>query len=66
MSTGPAEERFYCPFCAPEEVELTDLVLAEREQSILVLRSRQRGPRKWSVLVECPNGHEIAIDGELP
>jgi hypothetical protein len=66
MSISPGDdERFYCPFCEPEKVDLTDLVLAERDQSIIVLRGRQRGPRKWSVMVKCPNDHDVAVDGEF-
>lgn len=60
-----AAERFYCPFCQPEVVEITDLVLAEREPSISVLRSRRRGASKWSVIITCPNGHRVTVDGEF-
>jgi hypothetical protein len=64
MNDSPGGARFYCPFCEAEETDITDLVIAERDPSMTVLRTTNRA-RKWSVLVTCPKGHEVAVDGEF-
>jgi hypothetical protein len=62
----PGDGPFYCPECRPQQVEITDRVRAERDGQMMILREVPRSGGKWSVIVKCPNGHEVAIEGEFP
>ena len=59
MSEKP---EFVCSECEPE-LDVTAQVLAERDEQMLILRSTKRSGEKWSVVITCPKGHELAFDG---
>jgi hypothetical protein len=60
MTEGP----YTCKECDPES-DITALVIAERDQQMSVLRRRHaRENDSWSVIVTCPNGHEVVISSE--
>lgn len=65
MSSDQDDGPFFCPSCGGENTDVTDLVLAERDEQMIVLRTTRRSGRSWSVIVTCPLGHEVVVDGEF-
>lgn len=55
------EERYLCEQCEPP-ADVTELVHAERAQSLEVLRASTASGR-WSVWVRCPRGHDNVFEG---
>ena len=61
MADGP----YTCEICNPPR-DVTDQVKAERDEQMMVLRTRRRPGEKWSVVVSCPVGHEVVFEGRWP
>jgi hypothetical protein len=59
------EGPYFCPQCGAEEADLTERVIAERDEQMTVLRQTLRS-KKWSVILTCPQGHEVVFEGEFP
>lgn len=57
---------YFCPACGNQKMDITDAVRGERDEQMMVLRTTSRPGRKWSVIVTCPENHEIVIDGVFP
>lgn len=58
----PAGNRWFCVLCEPES-EVTDRVLAQRDQHVSFLRA-DAADNDWRVRVTCPNGHRMTITGQ--
>lgn len=59
-----AEGPYFCPECEAGETDLTERVIAERDEQMTVMRQALRS-KKWSVILTCPRGHEVVFDGEF-
>lgn len=56
------EPTYTCEECKPT-LDVTEQVLAERDEQVVVLRTRRKPGSTWSVAITCPNGHELRFDG---
>jgi hypothetical protein len=57
-----SDQQYVCDQCDPAR-DVTEQVLAERDEQVVVLRTRRKPGATWSVAITCPAGHELRFDG---